>query len=173
MRRRAKAGIVNINPPETLPRQVMSHRILVLVVLLAACRSGGPESAPAPDPDLTARLEAQFARAAAAWNRGDLEAFMADYAPGEEPTFIAGGHLRGGHDWIRDHYAPAFAPGARRDSLRFEEFTVRPLSPAIALVTARYLLHRSGVVTGSGPFSLIMERRDNRWLILHDHSSSD
>lgn len=151
----------------------MSHRILALVVLLAACRSGGPEAAPAPDPDLTARLQAQFAHSADAWNRGDLDAFMADYAPGEQPTFMADGHLHGGHDWIRDHYAPSFAPGTRRDSLRFEEFTVRRLSPALALVTARYQLHRSGRVTASGPFTLIMERRDNRWLILHDHSSSD
>lgn len=173
MRRRASAGTVNINPPETLPRQLMSHRILALVALLAACRSGGPGPAPAPEVDLTPGLEAQFAHSADAWNRGDLEGFMSDYAPGSEPTFVARGHLQRGHAWIRDHYAPLFAPGASRDSLRFEEFNVRRLSPTLALVTARYVLHRSGRITASGPFTLLMERREHRWLILHDHSSSD
>lgn len=120
-----------------------------------------------------ATVRAQFARAAADWNRGDLNGFISDYAPDSSTTFIASGHLRHGFDFIRGNYAPRFAPGARRDSLRFEEFEVRPLSPSLALVTARYLLYRNGETTASGPFTLVMESRPDGWKILHDHSSSD
>jgi ketosteroid isomerase-like protein len=47
------------------------------------------------------------------------------------------------------------------------------LSPAVALVTARCVLHRDGRTTSSGPFTLVMERGPDGWKILHDHTSSD
>jgi ketosteroid isomerase-like protein len=143
------------------------------LALLAACGAGARPAAPAAPADLAPRLEAQFVRAADAWNRGDLEAFMADYEQGDSTTFVDGRRPQRGWTWIRDHYAPLFAPGARRDSLRFEEFAVRPLSGTLALVTARFLLSREGETTASGPFTLIMEHRADGWKILHDHSSSD
>jgi uncharacterized protein (TIGR02246 family) len=146
----------------------------MLAAALAACGPPSTAAAPAPETrDLTRTIEAQFARSAEAWNRGDLEAFMADYARDSLTSFIAGGHLRRGYDWIYRSYAPRFAPGARRDSLRFEEFSVRPLSPTLALVTARFVLSQAGRTTASGPFTLVMEHRAGGWKILHDHTSSD
>jgi ketosteroid isomerase-like protein len=144
-------------------------RRLVLLAFLASCR---PAAAPAPDADPRA-LEAQFARSAEAWNRGDLDSFIADYAADSLTTFVSGGHVQRGFAWIRDHYAPAFALGAARDSLRFEEFAARPLGQGRALVTARFVLTRAGRVSSSGPFTLVMEYRPEGWKILHDHTSSD
>ncbi len=147
---------------------------ILLLSVLAACRPTAPTPAPAPDrAALTARLEAQFARSAADWNRGDLDAFMSDYVHDSTTTFMSRGHLTHGWDTIRRGYAPRFAPGAQRDSLRFEEFAVRPVPPDYALVTARYILYRDGRTTASGPFTLLMQRRSDGWKILHDHSSSD
>ena len=107
------------------------------------------------------------------WNRGDLDGFLSDYAPESTTTFIDGRRARRGIDFIRGNYAPRFSPGARRDSLHFEEVEVRGLSPTLALVTARFILQRASEVTASGPFTLVMERRPEGWKILHDHSSSD
>lgn len=132
----------------------------------------GAAAAPAPT-ELTATIEAQFRRSAADWNRGDLDAFMADYVHDSTTTYVARGHLRHGWDAIRAGYAPRFAPGAQRDSLHFEEFTVRPLGADHAVVFARFVLSRGDSVTASGPFTLVMERRPDGWKILHDHSSSD
>jgi len=86
---------------------------------------------------------------------------------------VSDGHVQHGFGWIREHYAPRFAPGASRDSLRFEEFAARPLAPTVALITARFVLYRDGRTTASGPFTLVMERRSDGWKILHDHTSSD
>ncbi|MCU0620249.1 MAG: SgcJ/EcaC family oxidoreductase [Gemmatimonadales bacterium] len=122
---------------------------------------------------LTEVLELQFQQAAAAWNAGDLDRFLASYAPDTATTFVDGRRPQRGIAWIRAHYAPAFAPGARRDSLRIEELTARPLTVTIALVTARYVLYRNGMSTGSGPFTVVMEEGPDGWKILHDHSSSD
>lgn len=146
----------------------------LMTLLLAVACSRGPAPSPAPDPaGLTRQLEAQFGRSAEAWNRGDLDAFMSDYAADTLPTFISRGHLRRGFDFIRSNYEPQFRPGARRDSLRFEEFHVRPITADYALVTARFILYRNGRTTASGPFTLLLQHRPEGWRILHDHSSSD
>jgi uncharacterized protein (TIGR02246 family) len=151
----------------------MSHR-WVLAVLLAGGCAPSPPPGPVMDPGrIQPDFEIQFARAAAAWNRGDLDAFMSDYAPGDLPTYVSAGHLVRGFDAIRSHYAPAFAPGAQRDSLRVEELQVRTISDRFVLLSARYVLFRGGVTTASGPFTLLMEHRPEGWKILHDHSSSD
>jgi beta-aspartyl-peptidase (threonine type) len=154
----------------------MRAMTLLLAAALLGCRTGGKtassggKSTPA---DLASKISNQLDRAARDWNRGDLESFISDYAPESTTTFVDGRRARHGFEFIRQNYAPRFAPGARRDSLHFEEVEVRPLSPTLALVTARYLLSRRDTVTASGPFTLVMEERPEGWRILHDHSSSD
>ena len=149
----------------------------LLAFALVSCRSAGQLPAAAEratdDRELTRQIVAQLDRAAGDWNRGDLDAFVSDYAPESTTTFVDGRRARHGFDFIRNNYAPRFAPGARRDSLHFEEVEVRRLSPTLSLVTARYILQRGGTVSASGPFTLVMERRAEGWRILHDHSSSD
>lgn len=149
---------------------------LFMALAVVACRSAGQTSS-VPSPEATAALRqeivAQLNRAAFDWNRGDLEGFLSDYAPESTTTFIDGRRARHGIDFIRGNYKRWFAPGARRDSLDFEEVEVRRLSPTLALVTARFILQWGGTVSGSGPFTLVMERRPAGWRILHDHSSSD
>lgn len=153
------------------------HRFLLLIVAAAAACRASSQPPATPDPaaglGLKREITAQFARSADDWNRGDLEGFLSDYAPDSNTTFVDGFRARRGFGWIRDNYAPRFSPGARRDSLHFEEIEIRPLSPYLALVTARFVLERVGKVTASGPFTLVMEHRPDGWKILHDHTSSD
>jgi uncharacterized protein (TIGR02246 family) len=146
---------------------------LCLALVSASC---GVERADEALPDAVALRDtiiAQFSRSADAWTRGDLDAFMADYVQDSLTGYVTGGRVQHGYDRIRAGYAPRFAPGATRDSLRFENFEVRPLAPNVALVTARFVLFSGGSTSASGPFSLVMERRPDGWKILHDHTSSD
>ena len=114
-----------------------------------------------------------MASSAAAWNRGDLATFVGDYAAESTTTFISQGHAQHGFDWIRRNYEPGFAPGAIRDSLRFEEVEARALGPNYILATARYVLFRGDSVTSSGPFTLVLRRAGATWKIIHDHTSRD
>ena len=150
---------------------------IVSVLLVGAC--GGTSAADSADDaraareDLATGLSAQLDRAAADWNRGDLGGFMSDYASDSLTGFVSAGRVQRGFDWIREHYAPLFQPGAARDSLRFEAVDARPLGTDFALITARFVLTRGGATTASGPFTLIMQRQADGWKILHDHTSSD
>ncbi len=150
------------------------RRMLLGCLLIAACAEVPPEQPAALDAaTLIVQLARQFQQSAAAWNRGDLDAFMADYIPDSTTTFVGSSGLIRGFDGIRARYAPAFEPGADRDSLRFEDFHVRSIAPSLVLVTARYILYRDQETTSSGSFTLVMEQRPDGWKITHDHSSSD
>jgi beta-aspartyl-peptidase (threonine type) len=109
--------------------------------------------------------------AAAAWNRGDLDGFVSTYAVESTTTFVSGGEVQYGFDWIRANYAPRFQPDAARDSLRFEDLETRPLGQASAMATAHYVLFQADSVTDSGIFTLILRRTDDGWLMIHDHTS--
>ena len=149
---------------------------LLLAAAVAACRTGGENTASGSNSSvvtLASQITSQLDRAADDWNRGDLERFLSDYAAESTTTFMDGRRARHGFEFIRQNYAPRFAPGARRDSLRFEEVEARRLRPDLALVTARFVLTRRDSVTASGPFTLVMEQRPAGWRILHDHTSSD
>ncbi len=156
----------------------MPKHLLALLFLVAACHKGPRvEVDPAPrslDPQrLTEVLESQFQQSARDWNAGNLTGFMSGYAADSTTMYREGPGFEQGFAWIEKHYAPAFAPGASRDSLRIEDFAARPLGTTFALVTARYVLYRNGVTTSSGPFSLVLQEQMDGWKIILDHTSSD
>jgi len=124
---------------------------------------------------MRAELEAMLARAAVNWNRGDLDAFMDDYLPGDSTTYIGGRGLVRGPAAIRASYAPLFTGSAPRDSLSFEILDLDPLAPGVVNLIGRYTLARRvggrDSVTARGPTSLLVRRVGGRWRIVHDHSS--
>ena len=133
--------------------------VLFATILFVACET---ESATPPS---------MLAASAAAWNRGDLDGFMRTYLDDSTTTFLTSNGLGQGYAWIRNRYAPWFAPGASRDSLRFTELMVRSLGADHALVTARYVLFRRDSTTATGPFTLVLRRTDTGWKMIHDHTS--
>ena len=118
------------------------------------------------------RLSANLDSSAAAWNRGELDDFLDDYRNAPTTTYVGSSDLHIGYEAIRARYAPSFAEGAGRDSLRFEDLRVRPLGDSTALAIGRYVLHRGDSVTSTGIFSLVLREAGGDWMIVHDHSSA-
>lgn len=149
------------------------RRFLVFATLtgLSACRPAAPDRV-APDPEtLTREIRLLLAEAATAWNRGDLDGFVSTYAAEPTTTFVSGGQVRHGFDWIRANYAPGFTPDARRDSLRFEGLETRPPGREHALATAHYVLFQGDSTTDTGIFTLVLRLEGDRWVMIHDHTS--
>lgn len=139
---------------------------VAVMAIVAGCAAHtgrvSPESA-------RAAVEALLAHGAAAWNRGDLDDFMSDYTA--DATYVTPRAVVHGRDNIRARYAPRFAPGAARDSLRFEGLEVDVVGPDALNAIAYYVLVRGDSVTARGPTSLLMRKVGARWFIVHDHSS--
>ncbi len=115
-----------------------------------------------------------LARSAVAWNRGDLAGFMDDYARDSLTSSVSGGHVQYGWQRLYDRYQAAyFAHAKSHATLSFEEVRVRALTTDLAYCTARFALHRGRSLIASGPFTLVLQKRGDRWQILHDHTSAD
>jgi ketosteroid isomerase-like protein len=145
-----------------------TYGIALLALLPVACAT----TQTSPDPSVARTLALELLdRGARSWNRGDLDAFMADYVDGPRTTFVVNQGVMRGRTEIRARYAPRFAAGAVRDSLSFEGVEADPLGPDVVHVVAWYKLMRGDSLVARGPTSLVLVRDGARWGILKDHSS--
>ena len=119
-----------------------------------------------------ASIEAALADSAAGWNAGDLDRFVAVYAP--DAIFVTRTGLVRGRAAIADHYRASFMGGRNvRGRLSFALLATRTLGTMRLLVFARYHLTPSeaGGKVEEGPTTLLFERRKECWRIVADHSS--
>jgi uncharacterized protein (TIGR02246 family) len=137
-------------------------------VLLTATL-GQAQSVPSADTAIRLTMEEQVA----AWNRGDIEAFMHAYEDSPETTFI-GKSVEHGYQPILERYKKAYAGRDAMGKLDFSELVVRPLGEGYAVVTGRYHLARTSAGGGDarGTFSLVLEKTEAGWKIILDHTSA-
>ena len=153
--------------------------------LLSACVVGCtvreiPPQGEAPgggaEEDVVSEITQMLQGSAASWNAGDLDGFLDDYWKSEELTFSGASGVTRGWEGVRERYVQGYwAPGVERDSLRFEDLEVTVLGDDHALALGRYVLFRpddDGSVRNTGYFSLVLRRMEDRWRIIHDHTSA-
>ena len=150
----------------------------MLAALLASGCAASSAAGPAPscaaaynEAAVLAVLETQRA----AWNQGDLDGFLAGYEHSDALLFTSGAKIRQGFDDTRNKYRARY--GEARETmgtLAFEILDVRALGQCqdAAIVLGRWALTDTPEA-GSGVFSVILERRDDNWQIVHDHTSAD
>ncbi len=108
-----------------------------------------------------------------AWNRGDLNGFMATYRMSDDVTFFGGGAATKGWAEILERYQISYgSPNSRMGQLKFENVQVEPLSYDSSLVRGRWVVRDNGQSKG-GLFTILLRKRSDGWKIIHDHTSSD
>jgi len=149
-------------------RPQLASAFLALVALPTACRA--PAMNDTVVVEVTDVLEAQQA----AWNAGDVEAFMArGYQESPELTFLSGGDWTRGYAPVLARYRRNYVEGDRRmGRLAFADLEVEPLGRHHALARGRWALDLGGGEGPSGLFTLVLREIDGRWRIVHDHTSS-
>ncbi len=106
-----------------------------------------------------------------AWNNGNIEDFMETYWHSEKLRFASGGTVRVGWEATRERYLNKYPDRDAMGTVRFKIHAVEVLSPDSAVAFGEWQLQReSGDL--SGLFTLILRRIDDRWVIVHDHTSS-
>jgi ketosteroid isomerase-like protein len=110
----------------------------------------------------------------AAWNRHDLEAFMAGYWNSPELTFFSGARESKGWEAALDRYRKSYqGAGHEMGHLEFANLRIEILGPDAAFVRGEFHLNMSDGKTPHGLFTLIFRKFPDGWKIIHDHSSGE
>lgn len=128
-------------------------------------------SATPADTPAAREISEVLAAQSAAWNRGDLEGFMAAYVPTGELRFASGGTVTYGWQATLDRYRKNYPDKAAMGTLEFSELVVTPLAPDSALAFGRWKLTREKDAP-SGLFTLTLKKNAAGWRIIQDHTSS-
>ena len=139
--------------------------LLFLLILVAATQA-------APVPGNSAAIRNVLDTQVAAWNRGDVPAFMQGYKDSPATTFV-GKTVQHGYATILDRYRTVYSGKEKMGELAFSDLEITPLDAHFATVTGRYHLTRSAAAGGDtqGIFSLVFEMTGSGWKIILDHTS--
>jgi len=137
------------------------HKLALLMLAL-------PLLAAPPDKDIRKVLDDQVA----AWNRGDIPAFMEGYDKSESTTFV-GVNVTKGHAQVLANYQKRYPTRANMGTLRFSDLEIRMLGSDYASVIGRYHIDRPAEAGGeaSGLFTLLFHKTSSGWKIILDHTS--
>jgi uncharacterized protein (TIGR02246 family) len=102
-----------------------------------------------------------------AWNRGDLDGYLAHYKDAPETEAVLASTARGMAN-IRAAFHANYPTRESMGQIENSEVTVRALGEKFALATGRYHLIRSKKAGGEamGTFLSIMEKTDTGWRII-------
>jgi ketosteroid isomerase-like protein len=144
------------------------RKLLILIAL--AFVWGVPADAKEKEHPALAVLRAQDE----AWNRGDLEGFMAGYWRSPELTFYAGGGVRQGWDEVLARYRARYqGEGREMGRLSMGHLTAEPMGRRAALVRGRWRLDFADGTSTGGLFTVVMRKFPDGWKVVHDHTSVD
>ncbi|MCI0641700.1 MAG: nuclear transport factor 2 family protein [Gemmataceae bacterium] len=109
---------------------------------------------------------------AAAWNKGDLPAFMQGYWQSPKLSFFSGNTKTAGWQQTLERYQKRYQHEDKEmGKLAFREISIELLSADHALVKGRYLLTMKNE-SPTGIFTLIVKKLPVGWRIIHDHTSN-
>ena len=106
----------------------------------------------------------------AAWNDGDIDRFMQHYCKSDRLTFSSGGTTTRGWENTMANYRRRYPTKEKMGRVRFDNLEVFSLGDTAALVLGEFFLKRQSDPL-RGNFSLVFEKIDGRWVIIHDHTS--
>jgi len=116
------------------------------------------------------KIRAVLTEQQAAWNRGDLPAFLQGYWNSPELTFAGSDGIVRGYDGLLERYRKTYPDKARMGELEFADLEIRTLAADSVLVLGHWHLKRTAGDAG-GVFSLVFHRFPVGWRIIHDHTS--
>ncbi len=109
-----------------------------------------------------------------AWNRHDLEGFMAGYWNSLALTYFSGATETQGWQPTLERYRKKYRAGdSEMGKLAMTDIQVELLGPASAFVRGRWQLTLSNGKQPHGLFTVIFREFPEGWRIIHDHSSGE
>jgi uncharacterized protein (TIGR02246 family) len=147
----------------------MKRRTAASAFVVALASAGACSASPA---DVTSAVRAVLDAQVEAWNRGDLEGFMAGYWRSPDLVFCSGATVTKGWEETLARYRKRYqSEGREMGRLRFDGIEVIPLGEDAALARGAWRLTMRDGHEPHGLFTLLVRRLDGAWRIVHDHTS--
>jgi ketosteroid isomerase-like protein len=144
-----------------------------LLSLTAFCTFVLPSQSRAASPDPKSAVEQVLVTQQNAWNRHDLDAFMAGYWNSPDLTFFSGDKEQHGWQATIDRYKARYtSPGHEMGKLEFSNLRIEILGPESAFVRGAWRLTMPDGKTPHGLFTLVFLKFPDGWKIIHDHTSA-
>jgi len=150
-----------------LPVSLLALATLLLSGDLANAQS---DSKPNEKDTSKAAIKKVLTDQAECWNKKDIDGFMRSYWKSEQLTFSGGGKTTRGWQATMDNYKKSYPP-EKMGRLNFDKLEISVLGPTSALVLGNWHLDVNGEKKG-GNFSLVFMKQENKWVIIHDHTSA-
>ena len=148
-----------------------SSQFLVLIVLIASTfavasmnRTAAAESG--DEIQIRGLLQTQTD----AWNRGDIEAFMAGYWRSDETAFVGASGITRGWQAVLDRYKKNYPDRKAMGHLTFSNLEVHVTCADAAFAIGQYQLEREADKP-SGIFTLNFRKFPEGWRIIVDHTT--
>ncbi|MBK7667703.1 MAG: nuclear transport factor 2 family protein [Sphingobacteriaceae bacterium] len=105
-----------------------------------------------------------------AWNKADVEGFMAYYWKSDSLKFIGSKGITYGWQKTLDNYKKNYPNADAMGVLTFENNTIEQLSPNKIFVIGKWSLKRKEGDVG-GHYTLLWKKLNGKWVIVVDHTS--
>ena len=147
---------------------------VLLVVSICAVVVAVAQNSPADSTSDIAAVRKVLDDQVAAWNRGDLRAYMHGYWNSPELTFFAGAKVTRGWQQTLDRYIAGYQTGGRQmGHLEFRNLEIQLLTPDTAFVRGQFHLKMKDGKQPHGLFTLLVKKLPEGWRVVHDHSSGE
>ena len=142
---------------------------LFLIILVIAVAGAFSQSA-SQKTRIAAEIRKVMDDQVAAWNRGDIDAFMAGYWQSENLTFISGTDVTRGWQPTLERYKKGYDSRAKMGVLKFSDLEFNVLAKDAAVVLGSWALTREKD-NPHGKFTLTFRKLKDGWRIVMDHTS--
>ncbi len=153
-------------------RPIRFCTVLICLLLLS------PAILPAQDPQLKTASRQELdvikilLKQETAWNHGDLETYVQAYKDSPDTIFVSN-QVNRGFSGLLAEYRRDYPTRAAMGTLSFSDLEVHPLGEDFATCIGKYHLERGKKDGGpaEGYFSLVLEKTDQGWKIVLDHTT--
>lgn len=158
----------------------MSHRMQTTALLLclatiamglSAQRISAHMPSGAGNKSDDAQIRALLDDQTAAWNRGDVEAFMAGYWKSEETEFVGANGVSRGWQALMERYRKNYPDRKAMGQLSFPNLEIHVVCPDAAYAIGQFKLEREND-RPTGFFTLNFRKFAEGWRIVADHTTA-
>jgi ketosteroid isomerase-like protein len=142
--------------------------VAMTICLVLASRLSTATRADSPD---EAQIRAVLDMQTAAWNRGDIDAFMTSYWKSEQTEFLGANGIAHGWQAVLDRYHRSYPDRKTMGTVSFSDLEIHLTCADAAYVVGKFHLVRESDQP-SGVFSLDFRKFPEGWRIVLDHTTA-